>query len=183
MEFTPDGSSLISASYDTTLAFWDMKSKTRLDTLNYTQPSTRSAWQMAVNGWWLGQPMDPPGFTTLPAARKSAGLPARKPDFHSTGSGFFSGRVAAGNDAGGVWIWQAFPPPYQHLEYPTTHNIYTNAFSPDGSLLLAASGDGTARTWEVETLTEVSRRNFPRKGPGCRVQPHRKPGSRRIHGW
>lgn len=164
LEFTPDGSSLISASYDTTLAFWDMKSKTRLDTLNYTQPVNEIS--LANGGQWLvaGATDGSARIYDLASRQEISRLASEETGiFTALAADFSSGRVAAGNDAGGVWIWQAFPPPYQHLEYPTTHYIYTNAFSPDGSLLLAASGDGTARTWEVETLTEVSQQEFPKE--------------------
>jgi WD40 repeat protein len=65
-------------------------------------------------------------------------------------------RIAAGDEAGNVWIWELDT--HRPLPLVRAHKgtIWDIAFSPATNILVTAGTDQTVRVWDAESLTELN---------------------------
>ena len=142
VHFTPDGATLIAASYNG-IALWDAASVTKLSTLPDSKNvgscaiSPDGSTLVAVTGEALKFWDLPSGvvLATIPANEHVAAL-AFSPDGHTLATG--GSQLALWDVATGV----------KNRTYAGQTNVTDLAFSPDGKLLAVASDDGT-RLWDL----------------------------------
>jgi len=155
LTFSPDGRTLTTVSWDSTIKLWDIVS----GTLHWRGEQSRGIIDVAFapDGYLLAssggdaliQLWDPQSGTnvqTLAGQGSAAHSLAWSPD----------GRLlVSGHTDGSIWVWK--PQEAESSIHARTHTGHTQwvtglAFSPDGSQLASASWDRTIKLWEVESF-------------------------------
>lgn len=153
---SPDGSMIASGSQDTTVRLWDAANFTQIAALtHHTGSITGVAFSpdglllatTSLDGTiWIGDARTGATLNNLPAYNGAAWGVAFSPD---------SRTLAAGSADGAIWLWGLYDSSLRALR-GHTGLVSALDFSDDGTQLISASWDRTARIWEVAGGTELS---------------------------
>ncbi|RYP27056.1 hypothetical protein DL767_007830 [Monosporascus sp. MG133] len=172
--FSPEGSRLVSGSFDGTIKIWDAATGACLSTLTGHDDSVSSVafspdgsrlasgssdgtvkvWD-ATTGAYLST-VAGHGDLTLSVAFSSDGsrVASGSSDGALTLSVAFSpdgSRVASGSSDGSIKVWDAATGVCLSTLAGHGHEVCSVTFSPDGSRLASGSGDGTVKVWDAAT--------------------------------
>ncbi|RYP08017.1 hypothetical protein DL764_002163 [Monosporascus ibericus] len=172
--FSPDGSRLVSGSWDDTVKVWDAAAGACLSTLkghrdNISSVAFSSDGSRLVSGSWdktvrVWDAATGACLSTLEGHRDSvssvwdaatgACLSTLKGHRDSVSSVAFSSdgsRLVSGSYDGTVKVWDAATGACLSTLKGHHGNIISVAFSPDGSRLVSGSWDGTVKVWDAAT--------------------------------
>lgn len=152
LAFSPDGTTLATASADNTLRLWDMRDSTAAPiVLDHAAPVTTVSF--SPDGRWLATGSADAKVQLWERERITDGPKLLNGHSQAISALVFnpdSRLLASGDTAGSVQLWQldANPPAAIVLEAHSAA-ITALAFSPNGRLLASGSSDTTARLWNV----------------------------------
>jgi eukaryotic-like serine/threonine-protein kinase len=165
--FSPDGSRVVTGSYDQTAKIWDAKSGAVLLTLKGHGGPVRSAsfspdGSRIVTGSYdqTAKIWDAKSGAVL-LTFKGHGGPVRSASFSPDGS-----RIITGND-NTAKVWYAKSGAEVLTLKGHTNVVASASFSPDGSRILTASWDLTSKVWDAKSGAEL----LTLKGHTDRVEP------------
>ena len=149
--FSPDGTTIASASSGSIVNLWDVATRTNIATL-------RGSWSVAfspdgtilASGTKMWDMATREHIATLGEQHRSHAI-AFSPD----GSIFASGSY--GSDDGTIKLWDVRTK--QHITTLGRHRgrVYSLAFSPNSRILASGgSGDGAIKLWDVATRTNIA---------------------------
>jgi WD40 repeat protein len=148
IDFSPDGTHLASASFDSTVIIWDLASGKALFTLQGPKPFFSAAYSpdgkrlVAGDGFGLGIIWD------AATGEKLFTLSFNGDTIFSAAFSPDGKRVALANRLGDIGIWDVFTGQELLTLKGHTGRVNSVTFSPDGNLVASASDDGTARVWD-----------------------------------
>ena len=163
LDFSPDGSKLVSSSYDSTVRVWDVKSGKELFTLG-----DRNSWKLKArfspDGKLLASAdmnftiklwdaFSGRALQTLKGHANSVYIMAFSPD---------GKRLASGSDDHTVRLWDLQTGAELTALRGHTGEVWHLFFTPDGKTLVSSGQDGT-RIWRTATEAEVRARGTPGK--------------------
>jgi WD40 repeat protein/tetratricopeptide (TPR) repeat protein len=158
--YSADGKGFVSTSEDLTMVRWDLeKSKAIGRRLPY-EGEPMCAVYSPDRSFVVTVTKDGKAFVVDGAsgdakgAPRDLGAPGRWVDFHKDGKHFLT---TAGTKAV-VWSVEDAAPSGAAIEHPGDgdRELRMARFSPDGSLIVTASADGTARVWDSTSRKEVA---------------------------
>lgn len=149
--FSPDGTLILTASYDRTLRLWDSRTGRQVRQIRDTHPVTCCAFspdgsEILGGGWSFNL-----GIWDTKTGEQRARLEGHEswvdnctfsPDGRFIASASFDHTVRVWDAASGAGV--------HRLEGHTSHT-YCCDFSPDGSRLVSGSNDNMLRLWDCET--------------------------------
>ena len=152
LAFSPDGTSLASASWDNTLKMWDVTS----GTLRWAAAQTGviNCVTFAPNGEWLASAG---ADATIYLWNAQTGAPLQKLAGQTTTIFWLAcspdgRRVAASCLDGTIWLWSyQAPDRWLQAQQYAGHDQWVAglAFAPDGAQFASASFDGTIKVWDT----------------------------------
>ena len=188
MAYSPDGTRIVSCSFDGSLKTWDAATGTELATLiepgqvqvcavAYSPDGTRIVSDASRRSSGSG---DPPALRIWDAATGSLLATFRRPttkavwavDYSPDGSRIVCG--GAGNsfgDDGILTVWDAATGAELHTVTGHTSAVKAVTFSPDGARLVTASFDGSVKVWEARTLDCIAVVPLGAAVQSCRHSP------------
>ncbi|KAJ6567905.1 WD40-repeat-containing domain protein [Mycena vulgaris] len=157
--FSPDGTRIVSGSYDNTVRVWDAETQTQIgapleghtswvQSVAFSPDGTRivsGSGDNTVRVWdaetqtQIGAPLE--GHTSW----------VQSVAFSPDGT-----RIVSGSDDNTVRVWDAET--QTQIRAPLeghTSWVQSVAFSPDGTRIVSGSGDNTVRVWDAETQTQI----------------------------
>jgi WD40 repeat protein len=156
VRFTPDGKEFISASIDGTVVLWDSDSKTRLREISLDSgvgmDATRTVSQIT------DMDLSPDGGTIALAYSRDRIVGNRLEGKRENRIGLFD--LRNGQE--------------QRVFMGHTGLITAIDFSPDGRLLVSASGDRTAKLWDVSTGEQTLSISLKERGAAVTFSPDGK---------
>jgi WD40 repeat protein len=174
--FSPDGRTVISASYDCTIKLWDITTGANLRTFKGHR-SYVEAVIFSPDGKKVASASNDYTVRLWDIATGAALQTFKGPMFKIGAIAFSpdSGTVISASDDCTVKLWDTVTGAnLRTFKAQWTYNyIKTVAFSPDGGMVASASDDGTVRLWDtatgaaLQTLEDCSIRQlaFSREGP------------------
>ena len=176
--FSPDGSRIVTASWDTTARVWDARTGAALATLSGHKFWLNSAafspdggrivtasWDRTARVW------DAKTGAMLAVLSGHTG-PVNSAAFSPDGS-----RVITASDDNTARVWDAKTGAVLATLSGHVDDVNSAAFSPDGSRIVTASFDSTARVWDAATGTELTVLLGIRFGCGVRRSARMVPAS------
>ncbi|MDE0314707.1 MAG: WD40 repeat domain-containing protein [Candidatus Poribacteria bacterium] len=161
LSFSPDGKRLVSGSSDKTVRLWDVDTREEIAMLPLNRPITTMALEFSpcgrlIAGGMLGelclwcaeklilqytipQPEDSPRPYVI------AFSPCGR--YLASGTWWWKGMVQMA-----IRLWDVETGENLHTFWGHTTDVQSLAFSPDGTLLVSGSFDGTCLLWNVESL-------------------------------
>ena len=155
--FSPDGSQIITGSYDSTAILWDTKRRVKLRTFKGHSDRIDSV-AFSPDG---KQILTGSGDATAILWEKATGTKLRTFQGHtsSVNSVVFSpdgNQILTGSsDDNMAILWEKSTGTKIRAFQPNTIGIYSVAFSPGGNQILTGSSDGAAILWEKSTGTKI----------------------------
>jgi hypothetical protein len=153
LAFSPDGQTLVSASNDGTLRYWDVTSATEIRSLD---GDTVNSVAFSLDGTLLAtggqsgtvQIWDAAGATPVQTINAQVGV------IHSVAFDPTGRRIAVGGEADSVRVWDLSTDTlvFDLLYSP---DVTAVAFSPDGLRLAAASSNAVPRAWDAASGTQL----------------------------
>jgi WD40 repeat protein len=146
--FSPDGSRIVTASFDNTAAVWDAATGRSIARFRHEDlvihasftPDGRhvltASWDGTARVWDAAT-----GQAVIPACKHNGRVVMAAAGAEDT--------LLTASDDGTARLW-TWPRPFQTL-VQHRDRIYHAAFSPDGQTFVTASFDGTARLWDAAT--------------------------------
>ena len=162
LAFSPDGTTLASASNGGTVRLWDVASREQIATLAHSIPVRSVAF--SPDGGILAVGSNYGRITLWDVASREEvatleGHERHEVRGHSVWSVVFSpdgDLLASGSTNGTVILWDVA----SRAEIATleghTEEVHSVAFSPDGTTLASASSDGTVKLWDVAPREETA---------------------------
>jgi hypothetical protein len=155
--FSPDGTRIVTASFDHTARVWDAKTGAALATLSGHTDTVYSA------------AFSPDGTRIVSASRDNTARvwDAKTGTALATLSGHTGGvrnaafspdgaRIVTASDDKTARVWDAKTGAALATLSGHTGAVYDAAFSPDGTRIVTASEDNTARVWQLDPLVPMS---------------------------
>ena len=165
--FSPDGKTLASGSYDTTIRLWDVATGKTLNTLTgHTKTVTNVAF--SPDGKILASGSSDTTIRLWDVATGETRHTLSNPDYYVNSVAFSpDGKILASNYGDTIRLWDVAAGEIRHT-LTDTGSARNITFSPDGKTLTwtSASGDATVRLWDVatgeirHTLTDTHFYNF-----------------------
>ncbi len=157
--FSPDGSQLVTASWDGSVRFWDIASGKVLRNIKYL--SSTYSLSFSPDGSQLAIGLLRGNVVLLEAATGTElrRLPGRENDersfviFSPDGSQL----ATSSHTSGTIRLWDLSTDEEPQLISGHTGGVTSMVFSPDGSQLISGSHDRSIRLWDVETGQELRR--------------------------
>ncbi len=155
VSFSPDGSTIASGSYDTTIRLWNVTDGTHIRTLS------------GHTGLVYSVSFSPDGSTIVSGSRQEIRLWQADTGRHiRTLSGHtwnvysvsFSpdgSTIASGSYDNTIRLWQADTGTLIRTLSGHTDWVYSVSFSPDGTIIASGSYDNTIRLWQADTGTLI----------------------------
>ncbi len=160
--FSPDGQTIVSASYRGTILLWDAHTGTQRQTLSdRTSGVTSVAFspdgQTIASASWSWRNWNGWNYTTTLWDVRT-GTQRQTLTRHTSGvtSVAFSPdgqTIASASSAGEVWLWDVQTGTRKQTLTGHTSGVYSVAFSPDGNTIASASSAGEVWLWDVHTGT------------------------------
>jgi WD40 repeat protein/serine/threonine protein kinase len=161
--FSPDGSTIASASDDATILLWDAKTKKLLRKLRGHRNLITSV-AFSPDGTTLASG----SFDTTVCLWETKTGTLRKqllglPTQQVCGVAFSwdGSKIASANQDGTIVLWDAKD--FRSIESLVGHTKAVNgvAFSPDGKRIASGSDDGTVRVWDIGDIGDIENRKQP----------------------
>ena len=156
LTFSPDGSILVSASFDNTFRFWDTETREHIATLDNT--GRARSLSISHDGRTLASASDDNTVRLwdVNSRVRVATLAGHTNPVNGVAFSPDGTLLASASNDGTARIWNAET--RGHIATLEGHTAPVNGvvFSPDGTLLATASDDGTAGIWNVATRQRIA---------------------------
>ena len=161
--FSPDGTRIVSASFDSTVRVWDVESRLEITFEKPLKHNSRvySAAFSPDGTRIVSASQD--GTVKLWDTKNGSEIVFEEPLMHNSPvySAAFSPdgtRIVSGSKDGTVKIWDVKSGLEVKLEKPIKLKSTVNsvAFSPDGTRIVSGSKDGTVKIWDAKSGSEVT---------------------------
>ena len=155
--FSPDGTKIVTASWDRTAKVWDAATLLELGTLEGHTDQVKTAVYSPDGKRILTTSRD--GTAKLWDAetlREAAALKGHRKPVQSAVYSPDGKRILTASYDGTAKLWDAETARVLGTLEGHTGMLESAAFSPDGKRILTASRDGTAKLWDAETLREAA---------------------------
>ena len=155
--FSRDGAKLVTASEDTNVRVWDVRTGAQLAVVaengiaNQAVFSADGSQVLVASDSGTADLWDIASQTLVRSFGQPASQAVESAQFSPNGQ-----EVVTASAAGTAQIWdEASGVARQGVEEPLNAALYDASFSADGSKILTASADGSAREWDAATGTQV----------------------------
>ena len=159
MAFSPDGTTLASASLDEKIKLWAVATGTNIATLEGHTGSVYSV-SFSPDGTTLasGSDDDTVKLWDMVTKQNVVTLEGHTRDVYSVSFSPDGTLLASrdGSDYGEVKLWDVATGTNIATLEGHTGSVYSVSFSPDGTLLASGSEDGTVKLWDVATGTNIA---------------------------
>jgi WD40 repeat protein/energy-coupling factor transporter ATP-binding protein EcfA2 len=155
--FSPDGSRIVTASWDKTARIWDAATAKEIAVLRGHEDPLRSAafspdgsrivtasWDKTARVW------------DAATAKEMAVLRGHDDSVRSAAFSPDGSRIVTASDDNTARIWDAATAKEMAVLRGHDSFVFSAAFNPGGSHIVTASGDTTARIWDAATAKEIA---------------------------